>query len=306
MQNHLDNFLNYLFVEKSLSQNTIDAYRIDLTRYLNHLATQPRISKLADICAADVSAYVGQLSEIGLSSKSIARNISAIRTFDRYLLDEDLIVRDPAENVTLPRTSKKLPVVLDIHEMEQLLELPDTSEPLGLRDRSMLELMYASGLRVSELIELKQSNLLFESGIIRVFGKGAKERIVPVGKVAIRYVEHYRASARKTVASGRKTNDVLFLNWRGLPLSRMGFWKILKGYLVAAGIRKKVSPHTIRHSFATHLLEGGADLRVVQELLGHSDISTTQIYTHIDRAYLKEVHRSFHPREMSSAASRPV
>lgn len=302
MQNHLDDFLNYLYVEKSLSQNTIDAYRIDLSRYLNHLLTQPGITKLSDICPDDVSAYIAALSEIGLSPKSIARNISAIRTFDRFLLDEDLISRDPAENAVLPRTSKKLPVVLEIHEIERLLAQPDTLEPLGLRDRAMLELMYASGLRVSELIELKQANLLFGSGIIRVFGKGSKERIVPVGKIAIKFVERYRDSARKKAALGRKTNDVVFLNWRGKPLSRMGFWKILRRYLLAAGIQKQASPHTIRHSFATHLLEGGADLRVVQELLGHSDISTTQIYTHIDRAYLKEVHRSFHPREMQKTA----
>jgi integrase/recombinase XerD len=203
---------------------------------------------------------------------------------------------DPAKPVESPKLWRKLPVVLDQNEMEKLLKQPDVTSFLGIRDRAILEFLYATGVRISELLNLKRSNLLFEVGFVRVWGKGEKERVIPVGDVAIEWVEKYLEESRPHFKSA-DSRDTVFLNVRGSSLSRMGVWKILKKYVNLAGIKKRVSPHTLRHSFATHLLEGGADLRAVQEMLGHADISTTQIYTHLDREYLKEVLREFHPRE---------
>ncbi|MDZ7260898.1 MAG: tyrosine recombinase XerD, partial [candidate division KSB1 bacterium] len=245
------------------------------------------------------------LRDVGLAPSSMARNLSAIRMFHRFLMGENITYRDPTETILLPKLSKRLPTVLDIWEVEKLLEQPDVSQPLGLRDRALLEFLYATGVRASELISLKQSQLFFPQGFVRVFGKGAKERMVPIGEQAIFYVQHYQNTTRMVLAQRGLSTDVLFLNRRGQPLSRMGLWKILRFYVLKAGIAKSVSPHTLRHSFATHLLEGGADLRAVQEMLGHADISTTQIYTHLDREYLKEVHRRFHPREKYASKYKP-
>ena len=296
MKGRLIAFLNHIRIEKGLAENTILSYKIDLERYLEFLRDHG-VEDVTEIDQIKVIDYLVTLREIGLAPASISRNLSAIRGFHRFLLREGVVDFDPTENIEPPKLKRSLPVVLDQMEMEKLLDQPDPSTPLGLRDKAMLEFLYATGLRVSELISIRQSDLFFSSGFIRVIGKGSRERVVPVGRKAIEYVERYQREVRPRLSKRGKSGDVLFLNARGKPLSRMGFWKILEGYVREAGLKKRVSPHVIRHSFATHLLEGGADLRAVQEMLGHADISTTQIYTHLDREYLKEVHRTFHPRE---------
>ena len=296
MKHLLEQFLDYLSVEQNLSFNTIDSYRNDLKRYLEFVTSEKKYSDLNQITSKDVSSFVQLLNSLGLSAKSISRNLSAIRTFHKYLMNEDMLENDPAENIDMPKLSKTLPSVLEIAEVEKILEQPDTLDHLGIRDRTMLELIYACGLRISELLSLKQNDIRTDAGFLRVFGKGSKESMVPVGEVAMNWIVVYQEKVRPHLLGKQTSDDVLFLNSRGKKMSRMGFWKILKRYTDMAGIKKEVTPHTFRHSFATHLLEGGADLRVVQELLGHSDISTTQIYTHIDREYLKEVHKTFHPR----------
>lgn len=296
MNHLLENFLDYLAVEENLAANTADSYRRDIRRYLNFLTQTRGYSQPSEILQKDLSAFIRLLDELGLAAKSIARNLSAIRTFHKFLMKENLLHHDPAENIDLPKMARTLPPVLDIAEVESILTQPDTLAHLGVRDRAMLELIYACGLRISELLGIKQNQIHADSGFLRVIGKGSKERVVPIGEVAMNWLVYYREKVRPHLAQSA-AGDVLFLNNRGKPMSRMGFWKILRKYVVAAGIKKEITPHTFRHSFATHLLEGGADLRVVQELLGHADISTTQIYTHIDREYLKEVHRTFHPRK---------
>ena len=293
MSDYFTEFVNYLVIERGLSQNTINAYENDLKRYVQFLDERGR--QPVDARQEDVVALFYALRDVGLAPASIARNFSTIRSFYKFLQGEGLTKVDPTEYLDAPKLWKKLPTVLDQHEIERLVEQPDCATDLGLRDRAMLELMYACGLRISELIVLRLPNLLRSQNCLRVFGKGHKERVVPVGRTAVEYVQRYVDQARPKIDRGAG-EDVIFLNWLGRPLTRMGFWKILRKYVKQTGISKRVSPHTLRHSFATHLLEGGADLRAVQEMLGHADISTTQIYTHIDREYLKEVHRTFHPR----------
>jgi integrase/recombinase XerD len=216
--------------------------------------------------------------------------------FHKFLTREGTTKNDPTQNIDTPKHSKTLPEVLNQNEVDAILRQPDTSEHLGKRDRAILETMYATGMRVTELITLRQSNVYNQDEIVRIFGKGSKERLVPIGKSALEWINRYIQEVRGTLSKKGKGLDVLFLNARGRPMSRMAVWNMVKTYTAKAGIKKEVHPHTFRHSFATHLLEGGADLRAVQEMLGHSDISTTQVYTHIDREYLKEVHRTFHPR----------
>ncbi|UCE20552.1 MAG: site-specific tyrosine recombinase XerD [Gemmatimonadota bacterium] len=293
MTDYLTEFLNFLVIERGLSQNTISAYENDIKRYVRFLQEKGR--NPVEARQEDVVSLFYALKDVGLASSSIARNFSTIRTFHKFLRGEGLTKSDPTEYLDAPKLWKKLPGVLDYHEVERLLGCPDISTDLGLRDRAMMEVLYACGLRISELIALRLSNLLLDQGCLRVFGKGGKERMVPLGRSAAHSIGQYLQSVRPKLdkADG---NDFVFLNWRGKKLSRMGFWKILRKHVKTSGITKPVSPHTLRHSFATHLLEGGADLRAVQEMLGHADISTTQIYTHIDREYLKEVHRTFHPR----------
>jgi integrase/recombinase XerD len=293
MTDYLTEFLNYLVIERGLSRNTIEAYENDIKRYVSFL--QEKGLNPVEARQEDVVGLFYALKDVGLAPTSIARNFSTIRTFHKFLRGEGLTSGDPTEHLDAPKLWKKLPSVLDYHEVERLLEGPDISTELGLRDRAMVEVLYACGLRISELISLRLSNLLLDQLCLRVFGKGGKERVVPMGRSAARYVQQYVNDVRPKLDKG-KGKDIVFLNWRGSIMSRMGFWKILRKYVKTAGITKPVSPHTLRHSFATHLLEGGADLRAVQEMLGHADISTTQIYTHIDREYLKEVHRTFHPR----------
>jgi len=295
MEQLLEEFLNHLSLERGLSSNTIDSYKRDLKRYCKHLK-DIRISSWEKVRISDVTRFVHRLHNLGLSSPSISRNLSAIKSLHKFLLMENHVQTDPAKPVESPKLWRKLPVVLDQNEMERLLTQPDVTSFLGIRDKAILEFLYATGVRISELLNLKRSNLLFEVGFVRVWGKGEKERVVPVGEVAIDWVNKYLGETRPRL-KGPDSRDIVFLNARGGPLSRMGVWKIIKRYVDRAGIKKRVSPHTLRHSFATHLLEGGADLRAVQEMLGHADISTTQIYTHLDREYLKEVLREFHPRE---------
>ncbi len=239
--------------------------------------------------------YVYHLKDLGLSPSSIRRNISAVRSYFKFMLSEGDLVRDPSERLEAPKRWRTLPDVLTVDEAAKLIAAPSLDEPLAFRDRAMLELAYGAGLRVSEWISLSNKDVLMNDHLVRVFGKGSKERLVPIGRGAIAAVAIYLRELRPRLEKGQG-KGVLFLNARGEPLSRMGAWKILRKYVEIAGITKPVSPHTLRHSFATHLLEGGADLRAVQEMLGHADISTTQIYTHVDREYLRSVHRQYHPR----------
>lgn len=296
MEEYLHEFLNYLRIEKNVAANTIASYQNDLFRYIKFLQ-DAGIDTVAQIKVSHILSLIHSLTELGYAPSSNARNISAIRMFHRFLVGEGYAHKNPAENIGLPRLSRKLPSVLDQPEIELILEQPDLAESKGIRDKAMLEFLYATGLRVSEIINIRLTDLFFSEGFVRVFGKGSKERIVPIGKQAIHDTDRYLQEVRKRIAKAGRSREVLFLNFRGKPLSRMGLWKVLRAYVVQAGIKKHVTPHTFRHSFATHLIEGGADLRAVQEMLGHSDISTTQIYTHLDREYLKEVHRNFHPLE---------
>ena len=295
MERELEEFIRYLRVERNAAANTIDSYSLDLKRYIECLQQQG-VRSVEKIERTHILSFLTLLRELGLTARSISRNFSAVKGFHRFLINEELSRTNPTENVEAPKLSKKLPDVLTPDEIELILEQPNTNHVLGVRDKAILETLYATGIRVSELTGLRQTNVLFDSGIIRVFGKGSKERLVPIGRSALLWIRKYQEGARPRLAKRGETNDILFLNVRGKPLSRMSIWNIVHQYTVAAGIKKEVHPHTFRHSFATHLLEGGADLRAVQEMLGHADISTTQVYTHIDREYLKEVHRTFHPR----------
>ena len=286
-------FLNYLAAERGLSSNTVEAYGRDVARYLRFL--RERGVGPEEAGPEDVRELLNRLGDCGLGPASLARNLSAVRTFHRFLLEEGIREADPTELEVPPKRARKLPHVLSVEEVERLLSQPDTNTPLGMRDKAMLECMYATGVRVSELLNVRLGDLLWEVGVVRVSGKGGRERLVPVGELALDALRIYLREARPKLARAG-SGDLTFLNRRGGRLSRMGFWKILRNYARSAGISKPVSPHTLRHSFATHLLEGGADLRAVQEMLGHRDISTTQIYTHLDREYLREVIRTFHPR----------
>jgi integrase/recombinase XerD len=291
----IKSFLSYCKFEKGLSKNTLDSYKSDLDKFIQFLEHK-NYSNVNLIKSSDISDFLNILTELGLTNTSKGRYLSSIKGFTKFLLSNKQIDKDIAEIIDLPRLRRKLPEVLSLEDIDKILSIIDTSSPAGLRDKTIVEVMYACGLRVSELINLKRRDIIEESEIIRVFGKGSKERIVPIGNSALNLIKDYLAKSRLHLSKGKETDDILFLNQRGTKLSRMGIWKILKYYSKLAGIEIEVHPHIFRHSFATHLLERGADLRVVQEMLGHSDISTTQIYTHIDREYIKEVHKSFHPR----------
>jgi integrase/recombinase XerD len=291
---HLHRFLDYLRFERGVSERTLDAYDHDVSRAAVFLKSRGCAGPQA-ATIGELRAFVLRLKDLGLAPSSIARNVSAVRTYFGFLLAEDLVSADPSERMQTPRGWRSLPEVLTVDEVGRLLEVPDLSRPLAWRDRALLEFMYASGVRVSEVVQLQTRDLSLHEELARVHGKGGKERIVPVGRRAVGALSLYLRETRPGLEKGRGEGHV-FLNARGTPLTRMGIWKILRGHVEAAGIERRVTPHTLRHSFATHLLEGGADLIAVQELLGHADISTTQIYTHVDRRYLAEVHRSFHPR----------
>lgn len=288
-----ETFLVSLALERGLSDMTVEAYRRDLARYDDFLLA--RRAAVGTARPRDVSAFLALLSDLGLAPASINRHLSAVRSLYNQLLREGAVPSNPAAPVERAIAARRLPHALAVHDVERLLAAPDRSTPLGSRDAALLEFLYATGVRVTELVTFPLSGLLLQERLIRVIGKGRKERLVPIGAPACERVVSYMEGARRALVRGRDPG-ILFLNSRGRPLTRMGFWKILRGHVRAAGIRARVSPHTLRHSFATHLLEGGANLRDVQEMLGHADITTTQIYTKVDRSYLREVHRTFHPR----------
>ncbi len=294
MNQRLDQFLHYLIVEKGLSQNTIEAYGHNLNRFLNHLQKKG-IQKLEKVDKLDVKAFLLSLKKQGLSTKSVVRNLVALRTFFKFLAQEGILEANPVEEIESPKVAKTLPEILSLKEVEQLLEQPDPKTLLGVRDGAMLELLYATGMRVSELTRLPMNQINLEGGYVLLYGKGSKERLVPLGKEAIERVIQYLKTARGKLGKG-KESPFLFINRSGGGMSRQRFWKNLKAYGLKAGIRKRITPHLLRHSFASHLLERGADLRSVQMMLGHVDISTTQIYTHVTGERLKKVHQRYHPR----------
>ncbi|MCX6151510.1 MAG: site-specific tyrosine recombinase XerD [Ignavibacteriales bacterium] len=296
MSELLKEYLTVLRLEKNLSKNTIDSYRNDITKLLEYAEDLYLITDENLIDYRVLVKFYKSMSDVGISSSTTARYLSSHKSYFGYLKTYNYIEKDPTEKITPPKLSRKLPVVLNFDEVEKILDAPDVQTKFGLRDKGLLEIMYSSGLRVSETINLHLHDLIFSEGIIRVLGKGSKERIVPVGSSAIEWVNKYLLESRPTSERRGKSLNYVFLNNHGTKLSRMGIWNIVNKYAKKAGIEKEVHPHTFRHSFATHLLEGGADLRSVQEMLGHADISTTQIYTHIDREYIKQVHRDFHPR----------
>jgi integrase/recombinase XerD len=287
-------YLTSLQIERGLAANTLEAYERDLGAYVGFLAARRRTTPGA-VTRTDVHDYMAHEASAQHVASTRARRLSTLRGFHRFCVAEGLAADSPVESVRGPRRARPLPRVLRVPEMERLLASPDPTRSLGLRDRALLELAYAAGLRASELCGLPLESLDLNAALVRVMGKGRKERLVPVGRAALDAVARYRSDSRPKLVRSRHA-PTLFVNARGTRLSRMGYWKILRKHLQAAGIRTKASPHTLRHSFATHLLEGGADLRVVQELLGHADIGTTQIYTQLDRQYLTEVYRTFHPR----------
>lgn len=294
-------FNNFLRLEKSLSANTIQSYNLDLGVFFSYLSEVRFINVLSKVNDDVLNDYITFLQKSDskfskkYSQKSINRFISTLKSFFKFLLNENLIDSNPADKIETTKSARTLPPVLSIEEVDLMLKQPDLKLKLELRDRAIMETMYASGLRVSELIQLEMNNVFFSEGFVRVTGKGAKERIVPIGKHALHFIEKYIKECRENIKN-KFSENILFLNFRGRKLSRMAIWDIVKKYCLKAGIKKEIHPHTLRHTFATHLLQGGADIRIIQEMLGHSDISTTQIYTHIDRNYLIEVHKTFHPR----------
>ena len=290
----LERFSDFLALEQGSSPRTSEAYRRDVER-LALYAVVKGAKVPTDISSRLLREFVYHLKDLGLAPASIRRNVSSVRTYFRFLLGDGHVVRDPSERLETPKRWRSLPDVLSVEEVRRLLAAPSLDEPFTFRDRALLELAYGAGLRVSEWITLSVRDVLFDEGLVRVFGKGSKERLVPIGRSAIGAVAIYLRELRPRLERG-EGKGILILNARGRPLTRMGAWKILRHHVEKAQITKHVSPHTLRHSFATHLLEGGADLRAVQEMLGHADISTTQIYTHVDREYLRSVHKQYHPR----------
>ncbi|MFH1612363.1 MAG: site-specific tyrosine recombinase XerD [bacterium] len=294
MKNYLEDFLNYLSVERGLANNTIIAYKRDLTKYLDFLK---KINSDISIVNKEIlHSYLEFLQKHGLKANSIARAIIAIKVFHRFLTREKILKEDITANIISPRVWKSLPDVLTIQEIEKLFSTPKIDTIIGRRDLAMFEMLYGSGIRISELIFLKLNDINQNIGYIRCFGKGSKERIVPIGKKTLESLNLYLTNSRQKLLKN-KQNSYLFLNYHGNKLTRQGTWKILKGYIKFTSIKKNFTPHTLRHSFATHLLERGADLRIVQEMLGHSSIATTQIYTHINKERLKEIHSKYHPRK---------
>jgi integrase/recombinase XerD len=290
----LELFRDYLALEAGHSANTVESYLRDLTRFVAWLDARG-VTSAGSVTRKALREFVYALKDLGLSAATIRRQVSAIRTYYGFLLAEGRVENDPSDRLEMPRRGRRLPGTLAVEEMEAMLAAPAADAPMAWRDRALLELGYGAGLRVSELCGLTLPNLLLSEGLVRVLGKGSKERLVPIGRSVIGAVSVYLHQVRPELDRGR-TRDRVLLNARGEPLSRVGAWGIVKRCARAAGIRKRVTTHTLRHTFATHLLEGGADLRAVQEMLGHADLSTTQIYTHVDREYLRSVHRQYHPR----------
>lgn len=294
METIIEEYLKFIQIEKGLSENTIGAYRRDLKKYQLYMQEQ-KIAHFDFIDRQTIQECLGSLIDQGASAKSIARFISTIRSFHQFALREKYAAKDPTVLIETPKYEKKLPDVLDVEEVIQLLETPDLTKNNGYRDRTILELLYATGMRVTELIQIEIDDVNLIMGFVKVFGKGNKERIIPLGDTVIEYLDTYINTVRPQLLKKTVTN-VLFLNLHGRPLTRQGIWKLIKQYGLRADITKTLTPHTLRHSFATHLLENGADLRAVQEMLGHSDISTTQLYTHVSKTQIRQMYNQFHPR----------
>jgi integrase/recombinase XerD len=287
-------FIDYLSIERGLSNNTVAAYGRDLSQFVTY-AKSKGASDVNSLSSDMVESFLQQLHREAIAPSSACRKLSAIRTFCKFACRDGYSTKDFTATAEGMRKIKKLPAVLSIEDVSNLLSQPDSMEPTGSRDKAMLEMLYATGLRVSELINLKIGDVNSDVGFVRCFGKGSKERIIPVGKVAVDYLNRYMMNGReKFVRAG--SSEYLFLTNRGTKMTRMGFWKLIKKYAAKAGITKHITPHTLRHSFATHLLEGGADLRSIQEMLGHVDIATTQVYTHVSREQMKDVYKKTHPR----------
>jgi len=296
MENQLKAFLDYLIVEKGLAKNTIISYERDLKSYLHYLKSVEVIKSLNEIQRMHIIHFLNFLKDQGKSSKTSARHLASIRAFHQFLLREKAADGDPSVLIETPKLERSLPKILSLLEVEQLLNAPTLNDHFGLRDKAMLELLYAAGIRVSELIALKIEDVHLTLGFIRCVGTGNRERIIPIGKTALAAINDYLENGRSHFITDKHKDDALFLNHQGHCLTRQGFWKILKKLSKEAGINKELTPHTLRHSFAAHLLENGADLRAVQEMLGHADISTTQIYTSVSKSRIKDVYSKFHPR----------
>jgi integrase/recombinase XerD len=294
MEQLLEQYLHYLVVEKGLSKNTIDAYNHGLTRFLDYLRKK-NIKQMQEVSKFDIRAFLLGLKKKELSARTIVRNLVGIRTFFRFLVQEGILQDNPIEELESPKTARRLPEILSLKEIEQLLEQPDPQTPRGIRDRAMLEVLYATGMRVSELTQLPMNQVNLEGGYVIVLGKGSKERIIPLGGEATKWITLFLEGPRGRMTKGKDTPS-LFVSRSGRRISRQQVWKHIKAYGRKAGIRKRITPHLLRHSFGSHLLERGADLRSVQMMLGHVDISTTQIYTHVTGERLKKIHQRFHPR----------
>ncbi|OTN90484.1 tyrosine recombinase XerD [Enterococcus sp. 7E2_DIV0204] len=295
MEEQIIDYLHYLQIERGLSLNTRKSYERDLHKYSTFLNEQ-KIDTWQKIDRYTIMEYLQMLHNQNNSSATIIRMISSLRGFHQFLRQERITDHDPMQHIDSPKKAQKLPSTLSVEEVTLLIETPDTSKPLGIRNRTILEVMYATGLRVSELVDLKIGDLHLSIGLLQTIGKGDKERIIPLGDYAIKWIEKYLEEARPVLIKKNQNETHLFVNHHGKPLSRQGVWKNLNQIVVAAGIHKNITPHTLRHSFATHLLENGADLRIVQELLGHADISTTQIYTHITKQRMADVYKQHFPR----------
>ncbi len=293
---YIKQFRNYLKLERSLADNTIDAYERDITKLSEFFQIKNIKLTPLNVEHENLLDFIEFINELGMSPYSQARILSGIKSFYKFLLYEQYLEKDPSELLESPKIGRKLPDTLEFHEIEQILNSIDLSTESGTRNRAMLETLYSSGLRVSELIELRISHIYFEERFIRVIGKGSKERLVPIGREAIKHIQLYKDHVRVHQDIKKGYEDHLFLNRRGTRISRISVFNIIKEQSRQAGIQKNISPHTFRHSFATHLIEGGADLRAVQEMLGHESITTTEIYTHLDRDYLRQVIKEFHPR----------
>ena len=292
----IEDYLHFIRVERQLSENTLASYKRDLVAYATNLNEAQGLENFEGVTRHQILNHLQALRDEGKTARTIARHISSIRSFHQFLLREKITTTDPTVHLEMPQQEKKLPVVLSIAQIDALIAAPDTSTPQGVRDVAMLELLYGSGMRISECIELNLDDIHLTMGFVRVFGKGGKERIIPLGKGALSAVERYLQRARYELQGSAPKTDALFINRRGKRLTRQGCWKLIKQHAEKSNIQTELTPHVLRHSFATHLIENGADLRAVQEMLGHADISTTQIYTHISKTRLSEVYKQFHPR----------
>lgn len=294
LKHALEDFFHFLQIERGLSDNTLRSYERDLKRYLSFIESSVQKSSWELVLRNDILHFLYSLKDEGKSTATISRHVSSIRSFHHFLIREQLVTHDASIHIETPKRERKLPDILSQSEVDKLLHIKEDTV-LAIRNKAMLELLYATGLRVTELVTLKVNDLHLMMGFVQCFGKGSKERIVPLGNVAKKAMERYIELSRTKLVKN-KQETALFVNQHGRPLTRQGFWKILKGLTRDAGIKKTITPHTLRHSFATHLLENGADLRIVQEMLGHADISTTQIYTHVTKARLKDMYKAYHPR----------